>query len=107
MNAVKCEPSRMMTFYFDNVKLNINKRYAIKFIDSAGVLKNVHLTLIADTKLKSKINGGNMVNFIAIMTMVGASSLNNATRSLLMPDLNTNDLYAVYIQNGKLVRQKL
>lgn len=108
LNYVKCEPSRMMTFYFENAKLDVNKRYAIKFTDSNGNLKDVHLSLIADSKLKTKLANNTVISYIAILTMVGlAKAGGNAIKRLVMPDLSTNDLYEMFIQDGKLVRQKI
>lgn len=98
----------MMTFYFENAKLDVNKRYAIKFTDSNGNLKDVHLSLIADSKLKTKLANNTVISYIAILTMVGlAKAGGNAIKRLVMPDLSTNDLYEMFIQDGKLVRQKI
>ena len=109
LNTAICQAGKLMTFNFDNVQLNINTTYAIKFVNDVGILQKVHIRMVKNTNLKTMYNATSpsMTTGGISIRLLGTANSGSIAQSLLMPDGNTKDLYAVCIENGKLISKKL
>jgi len=56
INTAMCMAGKLMTFNFDNVLLNLNTTYAIKFINEVGILQKAHVRLVKNTNMKTMYN---------------------------------------------------